>query len=331
MIHNFGELSYLKTFKSGKQKLITTPEDEGLVLLKRIEDEEIVVPYLDVQRTFHHKKQTLSKMTDYMKQRALMLKERIHQNQNKIREMAVYAKSSNLVIRKREAAANELMLSIYNPTYHRRNVDEEEYLIPVKDFEQEVEARSGKRRLYFDVALNMKTVQRVKICTSDLIMYGLGHEEQKITQELINLGELKLFEKLKQVYGVDKDSISLLDIENLANFKLVVSTTLETNVNKSNPCYHLIVIPSNVALYILPPRRKSLAIRSGSRHERRLHQGHPGLHQGVLQRPHLPPLPAGVPGRFPRVAAHSAAEHPPDSRAGRSEHRVLQRGAVDCG
>jgi hypothetical protein len=241
LIHNFGELSHLKSFKSGKQKLITTPEDEGLVLLKRIEDEETVVPYLDIQRTYQHKKQTLAKMADYMKKRSLMLKERIHQNQNKIREMSVYAKSSNLVIRKREAAANELMLSIYNPTYHRRKVDEDDYLIPVKDFEKEVEERSSKKRLFFDVVFNMKTVHRVKICTSDLVFSGMDMEEHKITQELINLGELKLFEKLKQVYAAEKDCISLLEIENLVNFKLVVSNTLETNIGRSDPSYHLIV------------------------------------------------------------------------------------------
>ena len=76
------------------------------MLLKRIEDEEQTLAYVDIQRTFQHKRQTLGKMVEYMKKRALMQKERIHQNQNKLREMAVYSKSSNLVIRKREAAAS---------------------------------------------------------------------------------------------------------------------------------------------------------------------------------------------------------------------------------
>lgn len=176
-----------------------------------------------------------------MKQRSLMLKERINQSQNKMKEMSVFAKSSNLVIKKKEAAANELMLSIFNPTYHRRKTDEDLYLIPVKDFEKEIEERSNNKKLYFDVVLNMNTVHRVIICTSDLISSGSNPEEQKIIQELINLGELRLFEKLKQIYAADKDVISLLHIENLANFKLVVSDTLKSNIKGTDPNFQLIV------------------------------------------------------------------------------------------
>lgn len=224
------------------------------MLLKRIEDEEQTLAYVDIQRTFQHKRQTLGKMVEYMKKRALMQKERIHQNQNKLREMAVYSKSSNLVIRKREAAANELMLSIYNPLYHKKKTDEDDYLIPVKDFDTEIEARSQKKYLFFDVVLNMKSVSRIKVSTADLVFSGVEHSEEKVTRELINLGELKLFSKLKQIYGAEKDSISLLEIENLANFKLVVSSTLESNVSRHEPSFNLIVEGSNTAPHLPLPR-----------------------------------------------------------------------------
>lgn len=176
-----------------------------------------------------------------MQQRSLMLKERITQSQNKIKEMSVFSNSSNLVIRKREAAANELMLSIFNPTYHKRKVDEDEYLIPVKDFEKEVEERSGKKKLYFDVVFNMNTVHRVIVSTSDLVFSSFNQDDHKITKELINLGELKLFQKLKQVYSSERDTISLLEIENLANFKLVASDSLASNITSTDPGFQLIV------------------------------------------------------------------------------------------
>ena len=223
-------------------------------MLKRLEEEELTPLYIDIQRAFQHKKQTLKKTIDYMKKKSLMLREVINHSQQKLKEVSVYSKSSNLVIRRMEAAANQLMLSIYNPIYHKRKVDEEEYLIPVNKFEEEVQIRANNKHIYFDVVFNMRSVNRVKICTSSFISSGINSDEDSITKQLINLGELKLFDKLKQIYGVEKDVISLLEINNLVNFKLVVSSTLQENVNKSDPMFNLIVssiltIEKNISLH----------------------------------------------------------------------------------
>jgi hypothetical protein len=222
--------------------LITNTEEESLVLVKRVENEEVVEPYLDIQRTYQHKKQTMTKMIEYMKKRSAKLKDRIHENQVKLKEMTSYCQASNPVVMKREAAANDMMLNIYNPLYFNRKDDQDQYLIPVKDFEKEIEERTKKRRLYFDVVLNMRTVRRVIVSTSDLLHKKYSDDDHKITRDLMALGELKIFEKLKGIFGGSGDSISIMEINNLVNFKLVASENLETNINRSDNFYFLLVI-----------------------------------------------------------------------------------------
>lgn len=211
------------------------------MLVKRVEDEEVVPPYLDVQRTYQHKKQTISKMIEYMKKRSVKLKDRIQENQAKLKEMSSYCKASNPVVMKREAAANDMMLNIYNPLYFDRKTDQDQYLIPVKDFEQEIQERSKNKRLCFDVVLNMRTVKRVIISTNDLLHPRYSEADQKITRDLIALGELKIFEKLKSIFGGSGDSISIFEIDNLVNFKLVATDSLETNVKRTDVFYILLV------------------------------------------------------------------------------------------
>lgn len=205
------------------------------MLVKRVEDELQEPAYLDVQRTFHHKKQALGKMIEYMKKRSLMLKDRIQQNQAKLKELSAYCQVSNPVVMKREATANEMMLNIYNPLYYNRKTDQDQYLIPVKNFEKEIEERSGNKRLFFDVVLNMRKVSRIVVPAAELLHKKFMNHDDKITRDLVMLGELKMFEKLRKLFNGTKTTVCLLDLEGVLNFKLTTSDTLESTIDNSQP------------------------------------------------------------------------------------------------
>ena len=292
---NFGGMAYLHTplDKDGKPKLnktkvITQDSVDGLALLKRTIPADPVKPHVLIQRVYNLKKQTLDNVIESMKKREAELRLSVEKSQAKIKELLPYSKTSNLAMYQANLEAPSLQLCIYHPSYHIRRVNKDEYMIPIKDFDEEIKERAKGKKLYFEVIVNMNANKRVVVNTADLLasttpmtkvhtspiqptltlaptlsnmsltqgvtsvpanhlpvsaMASLLGTDNDIAMKLINLGELKIFQKLKTIFGTEKNpnTISLLNIPNLINFRLIEGEPVNSNIHKGDAFFCLIV------------------------------------------------------------------------------------------
>lgn len=179
-----------------------------------------------------------------MKGKLGKMRESVQTSKREMEELLPFSRSSNLVLRKGEHDADELLLNIYNPNYHDKAKDASRYLIPYKTFNTATLEISSGNRLYFEVILNLNRATRMVIPISDFLSLEPAQSSPEITSVLVNLGELKIFEKLNQIFGQGKkDKISLFQIENMVSFKLISAGegTMKPNVAHEDAFYYLLV------------------------------------------------------------------------------------------
>lgn len=181
-----------------------------------------MAPYIEAQRVQNLKRVTLEDTVKMMKQKQLLMTEKIAKNQARIRETLPSAKSSNIVVMKNEQQKDELALCIYNPSYHIKKQDADMYLVPVDSFEEVVSKTSNKKQLCIEVVLNLSTIKTSRISVADLIEWQSCGGENSISSKLVKLGEIAIFRKIKKLYATNNDNITLLQLENLATFKLIL-------------------------------------------------------------------------------------------------------------
>lgn len=203
----------IKKLKESKEEVFP-----AFRIAKKLEEKERIPYYQEAQMIFELKEQTISRVTDFMKRKFQDMQTKVLERRTKLTNMAQYSKSGNLKIRRHLAKEDELALTIYNPNLYNKRTDVDEFELPVADIEETIEKKVNKQQMYLQVDVNMKTIHRYCIATSDIITWS--QENSKLTKKILTLGEIRIFNKLKQIYGTEKDIISLFNMEHLINFKI---------------------------------------------------------------------------------------------------------------
>jgi hypothetical protein len=173
-------------------------EGEGLLLLPKTESPDPVPPYVVAQQVSNLKCDAITKITNRMRQKLLRMRASVKISQDRLSELSHFTASSNLLLL--QAGPNEpdsLHLCIYNPSLHLKRKHRDEFLLPAKDFEEKLEAKTRQRQVYIDVVVNFGGVRRIVLSAKELTRPLMSDTEVK--SMLVNLTELKMYQKLKTV------------------------------------------------------------------------------------------------------------------------------------
>jgi hypothetical protein len=180
-----------------KLKAKVLHEAPGISLGRKLEENDAVPPYIQAQRIQLLKKLTLDRAVKAMRAKAEAMRAKLQEHLRDLKSLEPFSQSSNLLWRKQKAGEDQLFLNIFNPYYHERVREESRYLISHARFEEEVREQSQGRRVFLEMVINLGGVNRVTVATEDLCVVDAG-EHRAIRQALLNLGELRIFEKLRR-------------------------------------------------------------------------------------------------------------------------------------
>lgn len=272
LVNNFDTLTLPKEIKkaiknqskhSTKKPSAAPSQLPGLSFRKKLEPPLKTSKFSSLQRCFNLKRDSLDSSLSLLSSNLSRMRKSTLSSQETCSRLLPYAFSSNLTIPRGQSEADlpdGLCLCVYHPLYFDKRRERGEYLVPLEGVVDRgkkgqiggFEERAKGRQLYFDVVLNLNSVRRITLPTADIVTLSKRTKrtgDKEITKKLICLGELKMFEKLKQVLGEEAqcsaNSVSLFKIDGLINFKIAVSEEnqkIESNISRSDLSFLLIVV-----------------------------------------------------------------------------------------
>lgn len=176
-----------------------------------------------------------------MREKAEAMRAKLQDNLKDLKKLEPFSQSSNLIWRKQKIGEDQLFLNIFNPYYHERIKEENRYLVSYQRFEEEVREQSQGKKVFMEMVVNMGGVNRVILSTEDLCVIE-DSDNKSIKQALLNLGELRIFEKVKKIFDQPAaEKVTLFGIPNKVSIKILTSDSLKTNVHSKSSYFVLLV------------------------------------------------------------------------------------------